>query len=58
MITKILTKNKINFKKQIAFNDCKDKGFLRFDFGVYSGNQLLYLIEYDGIQHFSYNGRG
>lgn len=52
-IIEILTKNNIPFKTQIKFDDCKDKDYLRFDFGIYNNqNKLLYLIEYDGIQHF------
>lgn len=58
-ITKIFISNKINFKKQYTFSDLKDKAKLRFDFGVLDNNEnLLYLIEYDGSQHFNYSGNG
>lgn len=57
-ITKILQENNINFKREFTFPDLfGDKGGkLRFDFGILnSNNDLLYLIEYDGIQHFEIN---
>ena len=41
----------ITYKEQYTFEDCKDKYVLRFDFAVFSNNHL-YLIEWDGIQHF------
>lgn len=54
-IAKLLTSKNISFKTQVFFKDLysinrKDK--LYFDFAIYNQNQLLYLIEYDGIQHF------
>lgn len=57
-ISQILSDANISFKKEITFTDCKDKHNLRFDFGVYDNktNQLLYLIEFDGIQHFKSTG--
>ena len=52
-INKLLTAAKINYKTQITFEDCKYKNQLRFDFGVYDNQgNLLYIIEYDGEQHF------
>lgn len=49
----LLEKNRI-FKRQITFNNClSPKGSkLLYDFGIYHNEQLLGLIEYDGIQHF------
>ena len=55
-ICKMLDTLNITYKQQVSFNDLTstericDKLF--FDIGVYNNNQLLYLIEYDGIQHF------
>jgi hypothetical protein len=56
-ITEILEKNNVKFRKQKAFKGLvSDKGNrLLFDFYIEDGN---YLIEYDGQQHFYYNGRG
>ena len=52
-INKLLTSANINYKTQITFEDCKYKSQLRFDFGIYDNqNNLLYIIEYDGEQHF------
>lgn len=40
------------FKEQVKFEDCKNKKPLPFDFAVYVNNKLVYLIEYQGIQHY------
>lgn len=51
-ISKILEKNKIPFKHNIRFTDCKFKDsnyYAYFDFFVNSE----YVIEYDGEQHFN-----
>ena len=54
-ISQILFNANISFKKQVTFEDCLDKKQLRFDFGVYNdNNELQYLIEFDGIQHFGF----
>ena len=53
VIAKILTENNIQFKKQYTFKDLKDKGFLRFDFAIFNKlGELLFLIEFDGRQHY------
>lgn len=52
-IIKLLTQNNIKYKTQVSFNDCKYKQNLKFDFGIYDDqDNLQYLIEYDGEQHF------
>ena len=53
-IKEILIKNNINFCEQFTFNDLKgDKRVLKFDFGIFNEkNELSYLIEYNGIQHY------
>ena len=55
-IKQVLENNNLNFKTQITFNDLisPDTNYiLRYDFGVYDkNNKLLYIIEYDGEQHF------
>lgn len=57
-ISKLLTDNNISFIKQYTFPDCcinknNYKTILKFDFAILNNqNQLQYLIEYDGIQHF------
>lgn len=58
-ISKILTDNNILFKKEYTFKDCYqiENHPYKFDFGILDENQsLLYLIEYDGSQHFISNG--
>lgn len=59
-ISKILFKNNINFKKEYSFSDLKSEKnrALRFDFAIFNDdNSLLYLIEFDGKQHFNKNTR-
>ena len=55
-IATILQNHMIKFKKEYTFSDCYFQDIhshLRFDFGILdNNNQLLYLIEYDGPQHF------
>lgn len=53
-IEKILIENNISFKKQVSFSDLKGEkgGLLRFDFGIYQNDTLLYLIEFQGEQHY------
>ena len=57
-IFNLLSENNINFKTQYSFKDLiGDCLPLRFDFAIFNkDNQLLYLIEYDGIQHFKDTG--
>lgn len=55
VIQQILQQNNINFAKEYSFQDFKtEKGYVyRFDFAVFNkNNQLDYLIEFDGRQHF------
>lgn len=57
-ISQLLYNNNISFIKEYSFKDCNYnnnnyKTNLRFDFGILDNqNQIKYLIEYDGIQHF------
>ncbi len=44
--------NNILYSQEYTFKDCKYKGTLRFDFAIFKNNELFYLIEADGIQHF------
>jgi hypothetical protein len=47
-----LENNKINLISQYTFENLKDIELLRFDFGILSNNNLICLIEYDGIGHY------
>ena len=54
-IAKMLDTLQIKYKQQYSFDDLYsnrkcDK--LYFDFGIFNNNILIYIIEYDGIQHF------
>ena len=52
-ISKLLSKNNIEYAKQYTFSDLKsEKGYaLRFDFAILSNGKLIRLIEFDGTQH-------
>lgn len=55
MIEEYIINKNYNYKKQFSFKDLKsNKGYvLRFDFAIFDkDNQLSYLLEYDGEQHF------
>lgn len=52
VIRDYLIKNGFRFKEQIRIKECRNIRPLPFDFGVYENNNLVFLIEYDGIQHF------
>lgn len=52
-IIDVLLENNIKFKTQYSFNELKRETYLRFDFAIFDDhNDLIYLIEYDGEQHF------
>ena len=56
-IAALLRQAQINFKEQYVFYDLSSTGRscdnLPFDFAIFNNdNQLLYLLEYDGEQHF------
>ena len=50
-IEKILKEKKISYITEKTFKECKDVGFLKFDFYLPEKNIC---IEYDGIQHFEF----
>ena len=54
IIAEVLSSYGINFKREIAFKDLRGtgNGYLRYDFGIYEKDNLKYLIEFDGKQHF------
>jgi len=57
-IENILNENNIKYKPQFYFKDLKYKRYLRFDFGVLDdNNKLKYLLEFNGEQHYKYNGQ-
>jgi hypothetical protein len=54
-IAQMLDTLQIKYKQQFSFNDLfstRECDKLYFDFGIFNNNTLIYLIEYDGIQHF------
>lgn len=58
-ITQILTDNNISFKSEYSFDDLRGvgNGILRYDFAIFDDKQnLLYLIEYHGKQHYIQDG--
>lgn len=45
--------NKIKFKQQYTYENCKNKGRLPFDCAIKdSKGRVVFLIEFDGIQHY------
>ena len=50
IIKDILNSNNIEFIEEMKFEDCKGKGYLRYDFFLPKYNII---IEYDGEQHFT-----
>ena len=56
-IARILSENKLFFRKEFKFKDCCSHTGqrLRFDFCVFKNNKVKYLIEYQGEQHYKEN---
>lgn len=54
-IEQLLKENNIKYKKEFIFSDClntdTNKPF-RFDFAIFDNDNFLYLIEFDGRQHY------
>jgi hypothetical protein len=56
IIEAFLMINNIKYKAQYKFEDCKYKATLPFDFATFdSSGNLVYLIEFDGVQHIETN---
>ena len=53
-IDKVLNDLNLKYQTQVTFDGLTgiDGGKLKYDFGVYENNKLLFLIEYQGIQHY------
>lgn len=52
-ISRFLRKKKIPYISQYRIDECRNEFPLPFDFAVFDKNDnLLFLIEYDGIQHY------
>lgn len=47
-----LQANNLNFVREYKFKKCKFIRYLFFDFAVFNKNKLIFLIEYDGAQHY------
>lgn len=58
LIAKYLDAHNIQYKREYQFTDLfVVQGFpLRFDFAIFNEDQLIGLIEFDGIQHFKISG--
>lgn len=54
LVSNILNKKKIKFKQQYSFPDLlsENDNPLKFDFAIFYKDNLHYLIEYDGEQHY------
>lgn len=51
-VERMLNDRHVQYKTQYSFSDCKYKNILKFDFAIFSNDKLLFLVEYDGRQHF------
>lgn len=60
LIEKCLQENQVYYIKQYSFKDLRTEknGILKFDFAVFEDAKLLYLIEFDGRQHFEGMDKG
>ena len=52
LIMSVLDELNAKFESQYSFKNCRNINVLRFDFAIFDDFDLLYLIEYDGKQHF------
>jgi hypothetical protein len=53
-IENFLSDNKVIYKTEFVFDNLKYKYPLRFDFAILENNDVRYLIEYNGKQHYEY----
>ena len=53
IIEQILKNNQLQYIKEYKFSDLKVTYPLRFDFAVFNNDKLIFLIEFDGRQHFT-----
>jgi hypothetical protein len=51
-IKDFLSNEKVSFRTQVKIKECKRVKSLPFDFGIYNGDELLGLIEFQGRQHY------
>jgi hypothetical protein len=58
IIQNFLNKKELIYQKGYIISKCKNKKTLPFDFAVFSCNILLFLIEYQGRQHYSASSFG
>jgi hypothetical protein len=57
-IENYLISNNIRYEKQFKFNDLKYKNKLKFDFAILDEeNNIKFLIEYNGEQHYIFRGQ-
>lgn len=52
IIREWLKENNFIFEEQYKISECKNIRPLPFDFAVFNINKLLFLIEFDGLQHY------
>jgi hypothetical protein len=55
-ISNILNLFNISYLSNFIFKDCKNKIALPFDFAIFKNEELLFVIEFDGLQHFQKTG--
>ena len=61
ILNQILTELMLSYKTQYTFDDCRSSitnSLYKFDFAIFREEKLLFLIEYNGAQHYSYTNSG
>ena len=56
-IRELLIKHRVTFKEQFRINECRHINSLPFDFAIFENDNLKFLLEYDGEQHFKLTRR-
>lgn len=54
-IANYLNGKNIVFEREYKFNNCRNVLLLPFDFAIFNNNNLIFVIEYDGILHYKAN---
>jgi len=51
-IREFLSRHRVAFKEQFRINECRHINSLPFDFAIFENDNIKFLLEYDGEQHF------
>lgn len=51
-VKKLLNEHRCYFRQEYCYSDCKNQKALPFDFAVFKGERVVFLIEVQGAQHY------